>query len=817
MGVLIKQSGIFLTFSLFLYSQNLEMNNVNEAYTDGNPLGDSRQWFSIKEGQTYRGNTIIINTDFSNGVALGGYLDYASVLDNSLIVNGKVDFAIGGFGENEALVNRNKVEINGEAKNAIGGFGEDYVRNNKVIVYQNGKVEENVIGGYSKKADARYNDVEIMGEVNEVYGGIGLNVEGNEVIISGKVTKNLYGGFSTHGDALNQFVLIESGGEVKESAYSGYAKLDSIGNFLEIAGEVQKGVGGYSKEANAKENSVYLLGKATSLIGGEGVNAYSNFVTIDGITQDAYGGIAKELSQGNFLNLQSGEITGEAIGGKGNIAKGNQVFLGTDTQAQNVVAGMGSEVAQYNEVILKGKVEGNVIGGSAKEASYNLVSLYDNAEVKGIVYGGYNSLTNEGINLHNSILASGSVKVGGLEGFSKLYLNVSSENIKKEGLPSSENTFILRVDGNLDLSNREVIVSSLGVNSKENIALIYAEKGIKVNADTLIHGNKTFIFETWKPKEDGEFEHELLKDDFIVTQGLQQEAKSFPKSFANSLMFLRNGGEAVLKQMQEYEKTLEEKNGILAIIQGGKNKIDGSEFYGVYANFGGIFNLGKNSIGSLFFENGSGHFDNHIANARGHTKETYIGIGSGIRHHFNRNFYMQGYLKGGVIESKFDSYYMHTNDRVAFKENNFYVGLGMAVGYLQEVKENLNMDFNFYSKMDGIKGFSRELKHQNNDFLEVKDSMMYSLGFESALQYFQEDFGIKMGLAYERVLSGGIESSINGFNLETYKRNFNIINPYLTLSIKPSSKIPLNLFIRGDGYFWDKEGISGSFGVNYVF
>ncbi|PZT47924.1 hypothetical protein B6S12_06710 [Helicobacter valdiviensis] len=816
MGILFKQSSTILTFSLLLYSQNIEMNNVNEAYSEGNPLGDSRKWFSIKEGQTYRGNTVTINADFNGGVAIGGYLDYASVLDNTLIVNGKVDLAIGGLGKNGATVNRNKVEINGSAKNAVGGYGEEYVRNNEVIVSRGSSVEENVIGGYSKNSNATYNDVEIKGEAKNVYAGVGLEVEGNGAIISGKV-ENLYGGFSINGEALNQFVLIESSGEVKEEAYSGYAKLDSIGNYLEISGKVKKGVGGYSKEANAKENSVHLIGEATSLIGGEGLNAFSNFVTIDGITQNAYSGIGKEEAHGNFLNLQSGKILGEAIGGMGKEAKGNQVFLSRGTEAQNVIAGKGEEIAQYNEVILKGEVKGDVIGGSAKEANYNLVSLYDNAKVGGIVYGGYDAKNNKGIDLHNSIFASGSASVGGLEGFDKLYLNASKQNIKKEGIPSSENTFILKINGNLDLSGRELIVSSLGVNSKEDIALIYAENGIKVDKNTLIHGNKTFIFETWKPKDNQEFEHELIKEDFIITQSLQQEAKSFPKSFSNSLMFLRNGGEVILNNMQEYSKILEENGGILAHIQGGKNKIDGSEFYGTYTNFGKIFSLGAESIGGLFFESGFGHFDNHIAASRGHTKELYVGVGGGIRHQFENGIYTQGYARGGVIESKFDSYYMHTNDRVAFKESNLYAGLGMAVGYLQEIKEGIRADFNFYSRADTIEGFSRELQHQNNDYLEVKNSMMYSLGFGSALEYFKEDFGVSVGIAYERIFSGGIESSINGFELETYKKNFDVINPYLALWIKPNYKTPLNLYIRGDGYFWDKRGVSGSVGISYGF
>ena len=385
-------------------------------------------------------NKVTINSGNVSGDVYGNDVDaaFSPVSNNTVILSGG---SVGGDilgGANNGAVTGNKVSISGFGSvlgSVYGGYGaaEGTVNGNDVSIFDSGSVTGNVLGGYSRSVNSHVieNTVTISGgTVRDIYGGQSGkgNALNNSVTLDGAVSQAnvIYGGRVEQGTARENAVVMKNG-SVTLGIFGGIATADggqaqdnhvtmsggSVGEHL-IGGYVQNGSGA------ATGNSVIFNGGSVTenVYGGRSVNgpAQNNSVTMtNGSANWLLGGYSDSGDvSGNSVNVSGGTLSGGVNGGEttsGN-ATGNSVDFSnvTATYIQGGYSGSGS--ATGNSLALhSGTVQNNAFGGyvdsGSGEASDNSVT-FNGGSVTNNIYGGMSAA---GLAQNNSVtMTNGSAK-----------------------------------------------------------------------------------------------------------------------------------------------------------------------------------------------------------------------------------------------------------------------------------------------------------------------------------------------------------------------------------------------------------------------
>ena len=385
-------------------------------------------------------NVVTINSGNVGGDVYGNDVDaaFSPVSNNTVILSGG---SVGGDilgGANNGAVTDNNVSISGFGSvlgSVYGGYGaaEGTVNGNDVSIFDSGSVTGNVLGGYSRSVNSHVigNTVTISGgTVRDIYGGQSGkgNALNNSVTLDGAVSQAnvIYGGRVEQGTARENAVVMKNG-SVTLGIFGGIATADggqaqdnyvtmsggSVGEHL-IGGYVQNGSGA------ATGNSVIFNGGSVTenVYGGRSVNgpAQNNSVTMtNGSANWLLGGYSDSGDvSGNSVNVSGGTLSGGVNGGEttsGN-ATGNSVDFSnvTATYVQGGYSGSGS--ATGNSLALhSGTVQNNAFGGyvdsGSGEASDNSVT-FNGGSVTNNIYGGMSA---GGLVQNNSVtMTNGSAK-----------------------------------------------------------------------------------------------------------------------------------------------------------------------------------------------------------------------------------------------------------------------------------------------------------------------------------------------------------------------------------------------------------------------
>ena len=385
-------------------------------------------------------NVVTINSGNVGGDVYGNDVDaaFSPVSNNTVILSGG---SVGGDilgGANNGAVTDNNVSISGFGSvlgSVYGGYGaaEGTVNGNDVSIFDSGSVTGNVLGGYSRSVNSHVieNTVTISGgTVRDIYGGQSGkgNALNNSVTLDGAVSQAnvIYGGRVEQGTARENAVVMKNG-SVTLGIFGGIATADggqaqdnhvtmsggSVGEHL-IGGYVQNGSGA------ATGNSVIFNGGSVTenVYGGRSVNgpAQNNSVTMtNGSANWLLGGYSDSGDvSGNSVNVSGGTLSGGVNGGEttsGN-ATGNSVDFSnvTATYVQGGYSGSGS--ATGNSLALhSGTVQNNAFGGyvdsGSGEASDNSVT-FNGGSVTNNIYGGMSAA---GLAQNNSVtMTNGSAK-----------------------------------------------------------------------------------------------------------------------------------------------------------------------------------------------------------------------------------------------------------------------------------------------------------------------------------------------------------------------------------------------------------------------
>ena len=385
-------------------------------------------------------NVVTINSGNVGGDVYGNDVDaaFSPVSNNTVILSGG---SVGGDilgGANNGAVTDNNVSISGFGSvlgSVYGGYGaaEGTVNGNDVSIFDSGSVTGNVLGGYSRSVNSHVigNTVTISGgTVRDIYGGQSGkgNALNNSVTLDGAVSQAnvIYGGRVEQGTARENAVVMKNG-SVTLGIFGGIATADggqaqdnhvtmsggSVGEHL-IGGYVQNGSGA------ATGNSVIFNGGSVTenVYGGRSVNgpAQNNSVTMtNGSANWLLGGYSDSGDvSGNSVNVSGGTLSGGVNGGEttsGN-ATGNSVDFSNVTATYVQGGYSGSSSATGNSLALhSGTVQNNAFGGyvdsGSGEASDNSVT-FNGGSVTNNIYGGMSAA---GLAQNNSVtMTNGSAK-----------------------------------------------------------------------------------------------------------------------------------------------------------------------------------------------------------------------------------------------------------------------------------------------------------------------------------------------------------------------------------------------------------------------
>ena len=385
-------------------------------------------------------NVVTINSGNVGGDVYGNDVDaaFSPVSNNTVILSGG---SVGGDilgGANNGAVTDNNVSISGFGSvlgSVYGGYGaaEGTVNGNDVSIFDSGSVTGNVLGGYSRSVNSHVigNTVTISGgTVRDIYGGPSGkgNALNNSVTLDGAASQAnvIYGGRVEQGTARENAVVMKNG-SVTVGIFGGIATADggqaqdnhvtmsggAVGEHL-IGGYVQNGSGA------ATGNSVIFNGGSVTenVYGGRSVNgpAQNNSVTMtNGSAKWLLGGYSNSGdASGNRVEVSGGTLSGGVNGGEttsGN-ATGNSVDFSnvTATYVQGGYSGSGSATGN-SLAIRSGTVQNNAFGGyvdsGSGEASGNSVT-FNGGSVTNNIYGGMSAA---GLAQNNSVtMTNGSAK-----------------------------------------------------------------------------------------------------------------------------------------------------------------------------------------------------------------------------------------------------------------------------------------------------------------------------------------------------------------------------------------------------------------------
>ena len=409
----------------------------------GSSLGNGPLWNignSLFPAGSLSDNVVTINSGTVGGDVYGNDVDaaFSPVSNNTVILSGG---SVGGDilgGANNGAVTDNSVSISGSGSvsgSVYGGYGaaEGTVSGNNVSISDSGSVTVNVLGGYSRSVNSHVigNTVTISGgTVRDIYGGQSGkgNALNNCVTLDGAASQAnvIYGGRVEQGTARENAVVMKNG-SVTLGIFGGIATVDggqAQDNHVTMSGGSvgEHLIGGYVQNGNgaATGNSVIFNGGSVTenVYGGQSAGglAQNNSVTMtNGSAKWLLGGYSNSGdASGNRVGVSGGTLSGGVNGGEttsGN-ATGNSVDFSnvTATYVQGGYSGSGS--ATGNSLTLhSGTVQNNAIGGyvnsGSGEASGNSVT-FNGGSVTNNIYGGMSAA---GLAQNNSVtMTNGSAK-----------------------------------------------------------------------------------------------------------------------------------------------------------------------------------------------------------------------------------------------------------------------------------------------------------------------------------------------------------------------------------------------------------------------
>ena len=218
---------------------------------------------------------------------------------------------------------------------------------------------------------------------------------------------------------------------------------------------------------------------------------------------------------------------------------------------------------------------------------------------------------------------------------------------------------------------------------------------------------------------------------------------------------------------------------------------------GVAGNFKN--NAGSSLVGA-FAEYGKADYDTHLDDGtKGSGDTMHYGLGFFANHTFESDFYLQGGLKFGKVETDYESsdFGRHANgNTVSFGTNSSYVGLQVGAGQIMRLGDSDTIDAYAKYLQTRVSSDTAKLSSGETYHFDSVQSKRLRIGakYEHA---FNDKFSAFAGGAVEREFDGEANAKWQGFNLPTptMKGNTGIVE----LGVSTGGAVKVDASVQGFG------------------
>lgn len=764
------------------------------------------------------GNNVTVNSASIAGYVLGGVTTSGTSVSNNTVTldASTVGRSYGGY-STSGNVTANSVNMTGNASTSVvygGNTDTGNAQGNKVtLTGSNGNM---VFGGYTNTGTASGNVSELTGGSISSTMSAGRSdtgtVQGNTSIVSGGSTVTvLYGGWLTTSGTADSNAVIVTDSTVRTRLYG--AHTDSTGivsnntvtitNSLVSSGTNSQSMvyGGHSLgNAEVKNNTVVLK---NSTVG-----------------NSVYGGRSE---------AQSAPVTA-TTGATGNtvIIQDSRVGL---SQASSAYGGFSSNgKAENNTVTIMGNslVDRNLIGGYIENgtATNNTVNLQGGA-VNGDVWGGYslfpatatdvftgntlnvNTRFNVGGTLGNfenlnftlpvdmqanpgdAVITAGGLSLGGAS-------TVKSINILPGTTPfKAGDTINLITSGSATSGS----LANNSIQSKQGLSLLYDwDLNLTANALTASLANATVNPQSRSLLLGRLDEMALLKQggDLLAGQALENMIASSRDCYKG--FFAMQGGTSKYKTDPDF--TLDSFNALVGLSCAVKLK------------------SGTDLSGGAFLEIGTGsykgdHDFTEVGAIKTNGNVNYFGGGVLGEANFNNGFAIDGALRIGRIKSDFKSDYYYNGQRASYDDtSSTYYGAHISGVYKWAISDQDSV--NTYARYswahinsDNVTVLSDPYHFDSITSSRVRVGAKYARNTKTFMPY--------AGLAYEYEFDGKEGGTVYGYRMKDLDLGGSTVVAELGMSWLPTANDNLRLNVALEGFLGNREGVMGSFRLNYRF
>lgn len=627
------------------------------------------------------------------------------------------------------------------------------------------------------------------GVIDEIYGvGNDLNyntdASGGDIAINGGTVKAVYGGFSTNGDAIQNYITINNG-NITSTVY-----------------------GGFSSYSNASDNYITMNdGTVGAIEGGHaGLNgtANNNHVTINGGT--ITGNVRGAKSQKGEANNNSVTINGDIYGG--NSSRGN---------------------ASYNEVIISGgTINGNVYGATAANYSYansnnNIIEISANANIENAsLFGTDKQLTK---------CTDNTLTINGWSGFTKSVKNFNDINFDNINWQNGGTVLTITEGADNDLANTEINLNSIAggskiavgdtmtlIESNKNVNLGIKKDNIKVK-DNFFAGVAAQGTGTATVKDDGSVEFK------VNTFKLNDQIDIVAENRVVAAAFVNQGTDLISDSLDTISRDSNYGVKTFAAVHGNRSKYDVNSDIKIngWSTIVGVGNADKFNNGSefswgVFYENGSGNYRtyNEFNNEffRGDGSLVYNGGGIAARYTNKNGVYTEGSLRAGMLKSDMDNALRDgAGNFYGYESESAYYGAHIGVGKIISLSESSDLDvygkfFHTYTEGDSFKvaGDKFEFDSINSDRLRIGARITSNK---------ENKFSTYYGLAYEYEFNGDADMTAQGLKAPTQSLQGSSVMAEVGFNYQPTPTSPWSFDLNMRGYTGERQG--GSFNVQATY
>lgn len=661
------------------------------------------------------------------------------------------------------------------------------------------------------------------GVIDEIYGvGNDLNyntdASGGDIAINGGTVKAVYGGFSTNGDAIQNYITINNG-NITSTVYGGFSSYSNASdNYITMndgtVGAIEGGHAGLNGTANNNHvtiNGGTITGNVRGAKSQKG-EANNNSVTINGgiingEISGGYGGNSETATTtNNIVNITDGTINGDIYGG--NSSRGN---------------------ASYNEVIISGgTINGNVYGATAANYSYansnnNIIEISANANIENASLFGTNTQLTK--------CTDNTLTINGWSGFTKSVKNFNDINFDNINWENGGTVLTITEGADNDLANTEINLNSIAggskiavgdtmtlIESNKNVNLGIKKDNIKVK-DNFFAGVAAQGTSTATVKDDGSVEFK------VNTFKLNDQIDLVAENRAVAAAFVNQGTDLISDSLDTISRDNNYGVKTFAAVHGNRSKYDVNSDIKIngWSVIAGVGNADKFDNGSefswgVFYENGSGNYRtyNEFNNEffRGDGSLVYNGGGIAARYTNKNGVYTEGSLRAGMLKSDMDNALRDgAGNFYGYESESAYYGAHLGIGKIISLSESSDLDvygkfFHTYTEGDSFKVANDEFEFDsiNSDRLRIGARITSNK---------ENKFSTYYGLAYEYEFNGDADMTAQGLKAPTQSLQGSSVMAEIGFNYQPTPDSPWSFDLNMRGYTGERQG--GSFNVQATY